>query len=490
MSTQGHLQDADDANKAELEAAAEKTGFSKSASSTAASPPKASSGGARASPRRASTRSTVVPPSEAAIAAAKSEMQLAHNRNLLPLQELLRTHLSGVVPFTLRNGPGSPVSLLCEFLQENWHGDQLVVRLNGGSDSKGGSNMILRGYTGYGRTAGHHDPKLQGLSTVMIQRKNLVRALTGMPGFADVVEELRAILEDKFGLRFSLRYGHILKQSKDLNGATTFAAHIDTDDTAEGKFVTHTGIVKLTTDRPGEFPSRMMVIGAHESFTYGSEGGSGGAFLAGCYHESGVPQHEEKVLKFAGFFRGEPLPPVSQRASPSSSRAELRSVTPEPTASPISVSSAEPSPAKPPSVSTAAAPWIAAWLAPIDPSSLAPHLLPRAADAPERMDLAELARLLGSGRGDEVLVTVCTERRTLGTHDLSRTHLRSCCTQEWVRSELVNAYAALVVRAAGSHVGALPTFFVDKLMESNGGCVAFRHHSPIFAHRSRAAHAM
>jgi hypothetical protein len=414
----------------------------------------------------------VVPPSEAAIAAAKSEMQLAHNRELVPLQELLRTHLSGVVPFTLRNGPGSPVSLLCEFLQENWHGDQLVVRLNGGSDSKGGSNMILRGYKEYGRTAGDHDSKLQGNSTIMIQGRHLARALTCMPGFAAVVEELRAILEDKFGLRFSLRYGHILKQSKDLNGATTFAAHIDTDDTPEGKFVTHTGVVKLTSDRPGDIPSRMMVIGADESFEYGSEGGSGGAFLANCYHESGLPQHEEQLIKFAGFFRGEPLPPLSQRASPSSRRARRRSVTPELSASPISVSSTEPSPAKPPSGSTAAAPWIAAWLARIDPSSLARHLLPRAAGTPAHMDLAELALLL-SGPGHEVVATLRT--RTLGTVDLKRSDLWTCCRTRWMCSDVVNAYAAMLAQAAGPHVGVISSFLLTRLYGSYEGCVAIRH---------------
>ena len=465
---------------------------SKSARSTAASRPKASgNGGATQPERRASTRSGAAPPSPEAIAAAKLEQQLAHNRNLAPLQEILAQHPCGVVPFSLSDGEGSPVRRLAEFLQQNWHGDMLVVQLKGGKGVNGGSDVTFRGYKGYGATVDDHNPDAQAASTLMIQPRQLARASEGMPGFAEFVDEVRAILEHTFGRRFSLLYAHILKQSQELNGATTFDVHLDTKDTDAGTTLTHTAITKLTTDAPGDEPSRMEVIGAGGPFTYGQPAGSGAIIRADSYHKTVIPKHQRVVLKMATFFRAEPLPSVSQRESPASRCADRRSGAAE---SPIWLDSAASSPAKPSksptSVPTRPDPRIAAWILAIDTSALAPHLLPRAAGAPARMGLAELASLLASGSDHEVVGTVRTVRGTLGTHELKFKDLRSCCGRSWVTSHVVGAYAALVARAAGRHVGALPSFFVPRLTDSPGGCVAFRHHSPIFAQQSRAAHAV
>jgi hypothetical protein len=96
------------------------------------------------------------------------------------------------------------------------------------------------------------------------------------------------------------------------------------------------------------------------------------------------------------------------------------------------------------------------------------------------MDLAELSQLLTFGPGGEVVATLRTDRKTLGTYDLTRSDLWSCCGQSWVCSNLVNAYAAMLAQAAGPHVGVLSSFLLTRLWGCYEGCVAIRHTS--FAH--------
>lgn len=184
-----------------------------------------------------------------------------------------------------------------------------------------GDEAVARGFDTYKETYRQPaKPAQQRRDTLLFTARLLPLVRRYVPGFVGIengiIREL-ALPYDNERNRLKLRYVHALHQSPASEHGALFGWHRDDvvveevpddilDDDTPPRLITHTVIVKLTSDKSGASPSQMMIGGATAPFSYGAAAGSGCWFQSRLWHTS-LP-HANSCLKFAFFYTTEPKP--------------------------------------------------------------------------------------------------------------------------------------------------------------------------------------
>ena len=131
--------------------------------------------------------------------------------------------------------------------------------------------LLCSGFSQYGNTIDTHSPSSQARNTLVVGHAHLPLVRKVLPGFKEIEADLaRQLAEKTSGVAPKLAYAHILRQSPDTTDSTLFSWHKDTECKNQSIYgdlnVESTVIVKLTADKPGEYPSRMKILGAEKMF--------------------------------------------------------------------------------------------------------------------------------------------------------------------------------------------------------------------------------